>query len=353
MNFDLDNELSYKNADLMDMNSRLKSYPDLLSEGWEQSKTIDLPDEYSNVSKILIHGMGGSAISGDLLLNLLSREAPEIEVFVHRDYDLPGWVGKDTLVISSSHSGETEEVISGIDVGRKNMAKMLAITSGGTLEKHFLKYSLPVFPLPKEGPPRTLFPFVVGLLCGILDALSLSNLSLHIDETQREIYELEQSLSRNTNTIANKAKGLAAILDGTVPIVYIPREFSAVGRRWKAQLNENAKIFSSYELLPEAHHNSIMALEKETNAYIILITPSVTNANIDRRYKATKLFLEKKSVPHATLAAPGATILSQLLGACLLADYTSYYLALIRGVQPSPNDSIDQIKRILKKNYKK
>jgi len=353
MNFDLDNELSYKNADLMDMNSRLKSYPDLLLEGWEQSKTIDLPDEYSNVSKILIHGMGGSAISGDLLLNLLSREAPEIEVFVHRDYDLPGWVGKDTLVISSSHSGETEEVISGIEVGRKNMAKMLAITSGGTLEKHFLKYSLPVFPLPKEGPPRTLFPFVVGLLCGILDALSLSNLSLHIDETQREIYELEQSLNRNTNAIANKAKGLATILDGTVPIVYIPREFSAVGRRWKAQLNENAKIFSSYELLPEAHHNSIMALEKETNAYIILITPSVTNENIDRRYKATKLFLEKKSVPHATLAAPGATILSQLLGACLLADYTSYYLALIRGVQPSTNDSIDQIKRILKKNYKK
>ena len=353
MNFDLDNELSYKNADLLDMNSRLKSYPDLLSEGWQQSKTVNLPAEYSTVSKILIHGMGGSAISGDLLLNVLNREAPEIEVFVHRDYDLPGWVGKDTLVISSSHSGETEEVISGIQIGRENMTKMLAITSGGTLEKHFLKYNLPVFLLPKEGPPRTLFPFVVGLLCGILDTLSLSNFSLQITETKREIYELEQSLNRNSNAVANKAKSLAATLDGTVPIVYIPREFSSVGRRWKAQLNENAKIFSSYELLPEAHHNSIMALEKETNAYIILITPSVTNENIYRRYKATKLFLEKKSVPHATLAAPGNTILSQLLGASLLADYTSYYLALIRGVQPSPNDSIDQIKRILKKNYGK
>ena len=353
MNFDLDNELSYKTADLMDMNSRLESYPDLLSEGWRQSKTTKLPAEYSNISKILIHGMGGSAISGDLLLNVLNREAPELEVFVHRDYDLPGWVGKDTLVISSSHSGETEEVISGINIGRKNMAKMLAITSGGTLEKHYLKYNLPVFSLPKEGPPRTLFPFVVGLLCGILDTLSLLNFSLEISETKREIYELEQSLNRNSNAKVNKAKSLAAILDDTVPIVYIPREFSSVGRRWKAQLNENAKIFSSYELLPEAHHNSIMALEKETNAYIILITPSVTNENIDRRYKATKLFLEKKNVPHATLAAPGATILSQLLGASLLADYTSYYLALLRGVQPSTNDSIDQIKRILKKNYSK
>ena len=230
---------------------------------------------------------------------------------------------------------------------------MLAITSGGTLQKHFLQYSLPVFLLPKAGPPRTLFPFVVGLLCGILDRLALANFSEQIERANLEIHELQQSLDRNTASVSNKAKSLAATMDGTVPIIYIPREFSSVGRRWKAQLNENAKIFSSYELLPEAHHNSIMALEKEADAYIILITPSVTNENMDRRYKAPELFLESKKVSHATLEAPGATILSQALGACLLADYTSYYLALIRGVQPSPNDSIDEIKRILKKNYKK
>tara|TARA_B100000686_G_scaffold303751_1_gene340846 strand:+ start:624 stop:1685 length:1062 start_codon:yes stop_codon:yes gene_type:complete len=353
MNFNLDNALSYNKADLMDMNSRLESYPKLLSEGWQESKAIDLPPSYSRISKILIHGMGGSAISGDLLLNVLNREAPEIEVFVHRDYDLPGWVGDDTLVISSSHSGETEEVISGVEIGQKNMTKMLAITSGGTLQKHFLQYSLPVFLLPKAGPPRTLFPFVVGLLCGILDRLALANFSEQIERANLEIHELQQSLDRNTASVSNKAKSLAATMDGTVPIIYIPREFSSVGRRWKAQLNENAKIFSSYELLPEAHHNSIMALEKEADAYIILITPSVTNENMDRRYKATELFLESKKVSHATLEAPGSTILSQALGACLLADYTSYYLALIRGVQPSPNDSIDEIKRILKKNYKK
>ena len=78
MNFNLDDALSYNKADLLDMNSRLESYPKLLSEGWEQSKSIDLPPSYSGVSKILIHGMGGSAISGDLLLNVLNREAPEI-----------------------------------------------------------------------------------------------------------------------------------------------------------------------------------------------------------------------------------------------------------------------------------
>ena len=127
MNFNLDNALSYNKADLMDMNSRLESYPKLLSEGWQESKAIDLPPSYSRISKILIHGMGGSAISGDLLLNVLNREAPEIEVFVHRDYDLPGWVGDDTLVISSSHSGETEEVISGVEIGQKNIKKIIPI----------------------------------------------------------------------------------------------------------------------------------------------------------------------------------------------------------------------------------
>ena len=345
---DLDDSTRYAKHDPSNMRQRLEQYPRLLVEGWQASAKTSLPDDYRGVSRVLVHGMGGSAIPGEIVSGLLDETQASVSIAVHHDYGVPAWVGPDTLVISSSHSGETEEVLSGIAPALAQGAKVIALTSGGKLAHISAEKGLPVCQIPSEGPPRTLLPCMVGALLGLMSRLGLVAISEDaVTDAAKDLEGLQARLAPPVATSGNEAKGLARDLFGRLPIIYTAPPFSAVGQRWKVEINENAKTLAIHEELPEAHHNAVAGLERAEGVFVVLLRPTSLSRPIARRFDITEAVLERLNVPYGRVTPSGPELLGQVLGGALLGDFVSYYLALLMGVDPTSIETIDGVKKAL------
>ena len=169
---DLDDLLIYRRLDAAGMLDHLHQFPEQCRLAWERVLKFDLPPEYSPVDKVVILGMGGSAIGGDMVRRLALTES-RVPVWVHRDYGLPPFVDRSTLVIASSYSGNTEETLSAFTASLETPAKKLAITVGGKLKKLAEKEGIPVFVIDYQAPPRAAFPHSFVPLVGIFQKLGL------------------------------------------------------------------------------------------------------------------------------------------------------------------------------------
>lgn len=333
------------------MRTKLGAFSPQCREAWALANSFKLPPSYANVDRVIVAGIGGSAIGGDLVADLASSES-SIPISACRDYQIPSYVDERTLFLACSYSGETEETLTTFRQAFSQGSKIVAITSGGTLASEAKRNGIPVFIIGYKGEPRTALGYSF-----IVPVVLLMNLGLIPDKT-RDFQESMAVLDKLLPEVGevypspkNPAKSLARDLLGRLPVIYGAGIFSGVARRWKTQLNENAKVWATFDLLPEADHNSVegysMPADAREQAHVVLLKPDFLHPRTELRYQITKELLDRASIPHSTIEGRGESALSQILSAVVLGDYVSYYLAILQGLDPSPVPTIDYVKQRL------
>jgi len=348
---DLDNILIYRQFDASGMLNHLREFPEQCKLAWEKVLRFDLPREYTRIDKVIIIGMGGSAIGGELVRRLALAES-NVPVWVHRDYSLPPFVDEGTLVIALSYSGNTEETISAFTQSLKTRAKKLVLTADGRLKELAEREGIPIFLIDYQAPPRVAFPHSFIPLLGIFQKLGLlRDKSADLQEALRILNKLSKDFIETTPLLSNPAKQLATKLWGHVAIIYGAEILSEVALRWKTQLNENGKTWAFFELFPELNHNAISGYEFPSQVkkrlFVILLRSSLFHPRNLLRYEVTAKLLSKAGISHEFVEAIGTSALAQVMSLVLLGDYVSFYLAILNRIDPTPVDSVDFVKKYL------
>ena len=326
--------------------------PQLCQQAWQMAMRFDLPQDYSRINKVVILGMGGSAIGGDLVSNLVTSEA-KLPIIIHRDYNLPAFIDSKTLVIASSYSGMTEETLSSFEQALETDSKKLVITTGGKLKIMAEERNVPVFSFAYKAQTRAALAFSFLPILGLLQRLGFINdKSADVTETVEVLQKLSQRINEGVSLSRNPAKQLANRLYGHLPIIYGADILSEVAHRWKTQLNENSKAWAFYEVFPELNHNAVVGyqfpLELASKIVVVLLRSACLPRRIQPRYQLTCQLLEQAKVSYQIMDGEGTSPLSQMMGLVLFGDYTSYYLAILYKTAPSPVKAIDYLKKQLK-----
>jgi glucose/mannose-6-phosphate isomerase len=348
---DLDNASVYRQFDKSGMLDHLHEFPEQCHEAWEEVLKFELPREYTKISNVVIAGMGGSAIGGDIVRRLALAESKS-PVWVHRDYGLPAFVDESTLVIASSHSGNTEETISAFTKSLGNRSKKLAITSGGKLKHLAEKEGIPVFIIDYQAPPRAAFPHSFIPLMGIFQKLGLlGDKSADLKEAVDILQKLSRDLIETRPLASNAAKQLAAKLWGHVAVIYGAEILSEVARRWKTEFNENSKTWAFFESFPELNHNAVVGyefpLEAKERIFVLMLRSSSLRPRNLLRYEVTSKLLAKAGIAYEFAEASGKSALAQVMSLVLLGDYASFYLAMLNKVDSTSTDAINFVKQYL------
>jgi glucose/mannose-6-phosphate isomerase len=313
--------------------------PDQLAKGLALTSSVNLSPIHP--SRVLVVGMGGSAISGDLVAACLNRRVGGPQVVTVREQDLPPWAGKGDLVVAVSYSGNTEETLNCFRQGLQMGCDLAGVASGGALEALCRQHRLPFIKLPPGLPPRAALGYLFSSLVGVLDRLGPGTLV-------EEVRALEGFLRRlaSGGGARSLAEDVARYLHGAIPIIYGPPQYAAVARRWQTQLNENSKVLAWHGVIPEMDHNEIVGwvgdTRREEFAVVLLEDPSEGDA-MARRIQAT-LDLIGSGVRIRRLEAEGENLMNRMFHLVLVGDLTSAYLAGLRGVDPFPVKVIEELK---------
>jgi len=344
----LDDLRIYARLDPDDMMKAIRELPQQLKAALTLGSQFKLPERHRQINKVIVLGMGGSAIGGDLIGGLLSGEA-RAPIIVSRDYDLPKYVDEQTLVIASSYSGNTEETITAFEQALKTNAKKLVITTGGKLKTLAERNHVPVCLFSYKAQPRAVLGYSLGLLIGILHNLGIiAGKSNEVAEAIETLDKLSAKIDAAVPSADNPAKQLAQKLVGKIVVIYGGGIFAEVAHRWKTQVNENSKAWAFYEAYSELNHNAVVGYEcpKELadKVYVVMLcAPSIHPRNL-KRYELTAEILDKFGIAYEILDAAGECLLSQTMSHILLGDWVSYYLAILYGVDPAPVKVISGLK---------
>ncbi len=338
-----------RTGDPHDMLSRIKDLPKQVRDAWAITRAAKLPPHYGDVRNIVVAGMGGSAIGGDLAAALLLDEL-KVPMAVHRDYGLPAYVGRDTLLIVSSYSGNTEETLTGIEQAKKRGAKVLCLTTGGKVAAFGQANGYPVITFSYAAQPRAALGYSLGLVLGVLGRLGFTrDRSADVEAALADVAKLEERVHEGGRT--NDAKRLALELAGRVPVAYGVGVMGVMARRVKGQFNENAKSWAAFDVLPELNHNAVVGFPEPKVARealaVLLLRSDHDNPRHQVRWDVTKELLDRAGVPHHTLRFPGTSALSEVLQMTYFTDYLTFYVALLNRADPSPVTSIDYLKERL------
>lgn len=348
---DLDDASVYQKLDKAGMLSHLHGFAEQCQKAWEKVLKFELSREYAGISNVVVLGMGGSAIGGDIARQLALAES-RLPVWVHRDYGLPAFVDASTLVIASSYSGNTEETLSGFTKALENQSKKLVITSGGKLKQLAEDKGIPTFVIDYQAPPRAAFPHNFVPLMGIFQNLGLlGDKSADLQEAVDVLKKLSGNLVETRPLASNPAKQLATRLLRHIAVVYGAEMLSEVARRWKTELNENAKAWAFFESFPELNHNAVVGykfpVEAKERLFVLMLRSSSLNPRNLIRYELTSKLLAKAGISYEIVEPGGNSALSQILSLILLGDYASFYLATLNEVDSSSTDAINFVKQYL------
>ena len=287
---------------------------------------------------VVICGMGGSAIGADLAAAAIGLRATA-PITTIRGYELPAWVGPDTLVVSASYSGNTEETLHCFEQAGAAGAPRVVVTTGGKLaEAARAAGDVPVIGVPSGMQPRAavVYMTVTALQCAEL-AGAAPSLRPEIEEAAAVAGELAEGHAQ--------AEQIARAIEGRIPVVYGGRTSTAAARRWRAQFNENSKLPAFYGDLPEAHHNEVVGWHYAKDAlFAIVLETSDEHERMARRFDVTEAVMRDAGLGATRISARGESPTAQVMSLVLLGDLVSVYLAVLRGVDPTPVQEIEGLK---------
>jgi len=347
----LDDQSIYASIDKSGMRTLIKELPDQCRRAWRSGLKFSLPESYSDINKIVIVGMGGSAIGGDLLKAVIGS-TPGILIYTHREYDLPEFVDEKTLVVASSYSGNTEETLSAFGQSFKKPCKKLVITTGGRLIEMARQNDIPAFIIDQVSPPRAALGYSVLPMLAFMQNLRLvRNKTREVESIIATLEKLEDRWSDTSPTAKNQAKKLSLTLYGKIAVIYGAGILADVARRWKTQINENSKSWAFFEILPELNHNAVLGYSypddiRDKIFIILLRCPSLHHRTLIR-YEITAELLDRKNIPYQYIDSGGTNPIKHVMSLVLLGDWVSYYLSILYGIDPSPVPEIDLLKKRL------
>lgn len=336
----------------------LYSFPQQVREALAIGRQAPYFHDTSHFPMLLFCGMGGSAIAGDLLRCLVQAyEIDDFFVHVHRTYGIPSGISSSTAVIASSYSGNTEETLTAYRAARSKTHRLLCITTGGELQRLAHADGVPVISIPSGLQPRcalgySFVPVIMTLLThNAFNHQSTATLLRALD-TLPEF--LETTVQAYSVPIAqNPAYTLAERLHGTIPVIYSSSLLEAVNLRWRGQLQENAKHLAFGNSIPEMNHNEINSwvlprLMLQNFTIIFLHAPQRgQQSRMDVRMQATKNVLQGRPKNLIDIVAEGTTLLEQMFHLLVLADWTSYWLALLNQQDPTEISDITALKQAM------
>ena len=316
--------------------------------------SVSTPAFTRNFKNIVVLGMGGSAIGGNLLSDYLADEL-SIPIMVIRGYDIPKFVDEDSLVFAVSYSGNTEETFSALKKCLEVKARVIALTSGGKFAVLSQENNFPVIKVPAGIQPRAAISYLFFPVLKALERLGLiKERSGEIEDTLNILQELSREYGAKSPRENNLAKKIALNLYQYLPLVYGSEGLlGAVAMRWKTQINENSKWPCFWNVFPELDHNEIVGYEIENNinrqVKIVYLQDKEGLLRVEQRRKITRKIIEDKVAEFIICPTKGKGKMARMFSLIYLGDLVSYYLAILNQIDPSPVACIEDLKKELAK----
>jgi glucose/mannose-6-phosphate isomerase len=296
---------------------------------------------------LVVCGMGGSAIGGDLAAAAIGTRAAAPIVTV-RGYELPRWVGADTLAVCASYSGNTEETLHCFRQAGAAGASRVVVTTGGELAAAAREAGVPVIGVPSGMQPRAavVYMTVAALECAA-SAGVVESLRSELDEAGQILAELAAAWGPDAEG-EPEPMALARRLAGRIPVVYGGQVTTAPARRWRSQLNENSKIPAFFGELPEAHHNEVVGWHHaEAPLTAVLLEAPGEHRRMTARFDVTAEIAAAAGLQVERVRSHGATPTARVMSLVLMGDLVSVYLGVLTGRDPTPVEEIEGLKRRL------
>ncbi len=347
----LNNPEDFPKLDTQNMLGEISGLPEQLQKAWQEASGFSLSDK-KEVKRVLIAGMGGSAIGADLL-KAYTAPLRTVPLEVHRGYGLPAWAaGSCTLVITSSHSGNTEETLSALEAGLMRDCSLLAVTTGGRIANLAREHGVDLWQFDHHGQPRAAVGYSFALLLNVLFRLG------YIPDPTKEIQDAVGTMISQREKLApelldhqNPAKRLAGQLIDRWVSVFGADLLAPVARRWKGQISEVAKAWGQYEDLPEADHNTLAGVVNPEGVLgkivALFLKGSHNHPRNQKRIDLTRKNFMLEGISTDLIEAAGSSRLAQMWSLIQFGDYTAYYLAMAYDVDPTPVAAIENLKREL------
>jgi glucose/mannose-6-phosphate isomerase len=310
--------------------------------------------DYPTPKNVILAGMGGSAIGGELLKDY-TRDAAPVPIEISREYHLPAYADKKSLVILASYSGDTEETLSSFLDALKRRCMVFCVSSGGNLIKYARKLNVPYLQVRAGMPPRAAMPHMFMPLLSCMKNLGMiSDFSAEFSETLKLLEKVSAENAPIKPASGNFAKTLALNLNGVIPAVYGFGFYRGVALRYKQQFNENAKMPAKWETFSELNHNETMGWEgaKElAKCYgVVFLRDKAEPVEITSRIETTRALMESSVPKMVEVWAQGESRLAKMLSTILVGDFTSIYLAMLRNMDPTPVHTVEVMKEKIERN---
>lgn len=345
----LDNRDEIKKIDPKGMLAIVSGMPEMLGEAYKISKSVSLP-EAGAIKNVVFSGMGGSAIAGDVITDLLWEKSP-LGFYTNRGYKVPGSVGEETLFFAVSYSGNTEETILAVNEAAGRKAKIFCLTSGGKLRELAEKNRFPLCVIPSGYQPRAAFPYILLALLNILSNLGIYALAeKDVVDAAAILQKLAKEIGPAVDTRNNPAKQLAKKIEGKIPVILASAGLNgSAGMRMKTQFNENSKVTALLNSFPELNHNEMVnlsALKRESHDFALLLLRDEGEPDrIAKRIEITKSLIGVPLGGVNEIWAKGKTPFARVLSLIFYGDLLSVYLAIARGIDPTSVDAINRFKK--------
>ncbi|MEW6238802.1 MAG: bifunctional phosphoglucose/phosphomannose isomerase [Candidatus Omnitrophota bacterium] len=349
----LDNPDFRKTIDPQDMLGFVESFREQCVHGEALAREFILP-HLGEIDRVVVCGMGGSAIGGDLLRAYANWKSP-ISIEIARNYSMPHSVGLKTLVIVSSYSGNTEETLSAYEEAKERGAFIQAITTGGEISRRCVEDGCPRLEIPSGYSPRAALGYSFLPLLVLFERWGwIENQTPKLAAMYKALEESQKLYGFDVPYEENPAKRMAEQLKDSIPVIYAGQDaFQPVAVRWRSQFNENAKTFAHDSALPEMNHNEILGWShpQETLKHLkaIYLLDEGYHPQTLKRFQAMKQILAASGTEILEWQSRGEGLLARMMSTIHFGDYVSVYLAYLYHQDPTPIPAIDYLKAELAK----
>jgi glucose/mannose-6-phosphate isomerase len=348
----LDNLQEIKNLDKENVLSSIDSLPKQCLHAWEDNESLEVPDFYKDINKIVMCGMGGSGLAARVIESVFAKKLKYPLARVN-DYDLPSWTDKNTLIIISAYSGFTEEPINCAYEAIKRNLKWMAIGAGGLLTDLAKKHNVPYYLIKPTYNPSKQPRMAIGY--SIIGQLAMVSKARVVDVTKQDIISLTKEMrtiieQANIDVPAEKnpAKELAKKCYGKQIVFVAARHLLGAAHVTKNQMNENAKNFTTIFDIPELNHHLMEGLRFPTSnqkdLLFLFVNSNLYPERIQKRFTITQNIVKENKVQFVTWQAKSSNLLSQAFEFIQFGGYAEFYLSMLNGINPAPIPYVDKFK---------
>lgn len=352
---DLDLKNGVSSMDKEGMLELINNFPRQCRDAYKIGEDFKISKSFAKgIENIVFAGMGGSAIGADLIRTYVKDEI-KFPIDVIRSYTIPNYIGKNTLALVCSYSGNTEETLSAYNFLKKKKARLIVLASGGEIVRLAKKDKAPHIIIPQGMPPRSALGFSAIPFLVVLSKLGLiKSKKQNILSAADYLERLKKELCASPNGGKNYAKSLAEKLHGKFIVLYGASEHTdAVVTRWRGQIAENSKALASSHIFPEMNHNEVVGWEYPKavleNIAVVILRDKGDHPRVQKRMEITKYILKKATDNIIEVESRGEDLLTRILSLIYIGDYTSVYLAFLNKVDPTPVERVMYLKNELSK----